>query len=371
MPKNPNILGIKVHSLYNPEPDKYVSTVDAWRVHRPLSKLKEKGWNADVKGKWLQHGKIEDIGMQRELTELGETYDIIYMSYLREQPHYLLLVWLREKMGMKVVMDIDDDLFNISEWNPAREYIHPGSKDHFNLWSIVRDVEYISTTTEHLAKKFRKLRPDKPPESVVVLPNYASTGFYPLSEPDNGKDVLIGWQGSAHHHGDLHTTGFMRALEKVMHAHKNTRFESVGHPIMDTNLPAKRRKTTLMEKPGLQYWKKLFPKLHFDIGCAPLEDSEFNKGKSNIKWQEYAIMGAATVASDVGPYKEVIDHGRNGLLAKNEGDWEKHLTYLINNPKERKQMAIEARKDFLDKYTLEKNYTVYEDFFRKIYGKTG
>ena len=39
-----------------------------------------------------------------------------------------------------------------------------------------------------------------------------------------------------------------------------------------------------------------------DIGLCPLTDTAFNRCKSPIKWMEYAMAGAATVASPVEPY---------------------------------------------------------------------
>ena len=40
-----------------------------------------------------------------------------------------------------------------------------------------------------------------------------------------------------------------------------------------------------------------------DICIAPLQDIEFNRGKSNIKCLEYTAIGAPGVYSDVTPYK--------------------------------------------------------------------
>jgi hypothetical protein len=42
------------------------------------------------------------------------------------------------------------------------------------------------------------------------------------------------------------------------------------------------------------------------IGIAPIADNTFNDSKSELKWLEYTALGVPTVASDVGPYKRVM-----------------------------------------------------------------
>ena len=55
--------------------------------------------------------------------------------------------------------------------------------------------------------------------------------------------------------------------------------------------------------------------LRLDIGIAPLADTAFNRNKSSIKYYEYGMSGAVTVASNVLPYSAEVpilyDNTRN------------------------------------------------------------
>jgi hypothetical protein len=66
--------------------------------------------------------------------------------------------------------------------------------------------------------------------------------------------------------------------------------------------------------------------LAVDIGIAPLGDDPFNRNKSCIKYYEYAMSGAVTVASHVKPYSEEVS-----ITAKNNREsWKYNLESAIN-----------------------------------------
>jgi glycosyltransferase involved in cell wall biosynthesis len=67
----------------------------------------------------------------------------------------------------------------------------------------------------------------------------------------------------------------------------------------------------------------------WDIGIAPLINDEFNRGKSHIKWMEYAMCGIPCVASDVAPYK-VIRNGIDGILTDDD-HWYYNLRRLVRD----------------------------------------
>jgi len=52
------------------------------------------------------------------------------------------------------------------------------------------------------------------------------------------------------------------------------------------------------------------------IGLAPLQDTAFNRGKSFIKFLDIAAMGGVGVYSNCAPYTDIVEQGKNGLLAE-------------------------------------------------------
>jgi glycosyltransferase involved in cell wall biosynthesis len=91
----------------------------------------------------------------------------------------------------------------------------------------------------------------------------------------------------------------------------------------------------------------------FDIGIAPLLDTNFNSSKSGIKFMDYAALGLAVVCSDVGPYREVVRNGETGLLVRNdEIAWYDALNRLVVDHQYRTQLAGNAREELIGRHTL-------------------
>lgn len=85
-----------------------------------------------------------------------------------------------------------------------------------------------------------------------------------------------------------------------------------------------------------------------DVNLAPLTpDSRFNEAKSAIKWLEAALTATPTVASGTDPFREAIDHGRNGLLADNLAGWRDCLGRLVASEDLRETLGRRARRDAL------------------------
>ena len=74
-------------------------------------------------------------------------------------------------------------------------------------------------------------------------------------------------------------------------------------------------------------WRRLpFELARLDICIAPLADNAFNRGKSDIKLLEAALVRVPVVASPVGQLGDTIRQGVNGLLANGTGGWTEALS---------------------------------------------
>ena len=70
----------------------------------------------------------------------------------------------------------------------------------------------------------------------------------------------------------------------------------------------------------------------FDAGIMPLAlDEPWSRGKCAYKLLQYMAAGVPAVGSDVGMNAELIESGRNGLLARTPSDWIEALASLAGD----------------------------------------
>lgn len=348
------------------------SAIDLWRVYRPMKELaKHVDWQIDYQSHVIRKfdklpqkyrddpGEfIKHLG-EREVDHLGQ-YDIIFTSYFTS-PHVYTLLWgAHKKHGTKFVFDIDDDLYDIDWWNPF--HIFAGKAGVVFLQRMATITKYISTTNEHLATKLRNK--SEAGAQVFVNPNWISDD-YQHGPIDNGDKIVIGYFGGASHYRDIHNTNFVPALRRIMHDHKNVYFKMAGQPL-DQYLPRKR--VEIIDPVQGKNWPlKLFPKLSYDIALAPLMDTPFSKSKSNIKWQEATRMGAAVIASSVGPYQK-LPGGTVKLVNNTEEDWYNAILKLLDA--ETRKQQVEKAQTALKAFRMEDNWLSYKSMFEGVFNDT-
>lgn len=347
--------------------DNLTSPVDQWRIVRPYQNLKEMtDWSIENQRVFIPNFKkgmeITDQTYTDTLEYLKQ-YDLVVSSYFTNGSMFSLAMICAEKNGNAFVIDIDDDWFDLPDDNPVWTKIT--KNEWANMMVMIAEAPYMTTTNEYLAEKIRKHRTDKDPETVFVLPNMISTKEYEHKPIDNGEKIVIGWMGGASHYKDFHETGLLPALERIMHEHKNVELHICGM-VIDHYLPKSRVKHFQPVK-GLA-WLDLFKDMSFDIGLAPLTGREFDNSKSDIKWQEYACMGAAFLGSNVGPYKRTVNHELDGCLTANgEEYWYKSLKKLVTDGVLRKSMATAAYERVKRDFSIENNWTRVKEVMEQIH----
>jgi hypothetical protein len=354
-----------IHTAEHPDQDKR-SAVDRWRLQTPVRELRKHcpDWQIDERPSVIP--EIQKYKDKREFTEteLNQafedlcSYDVIWSSY-QSNPTIFSLLQVVQDRGTGYIMDVDDNMFAINEDNPV--WLALNDKNVLHMQLMIRSNRWLSTTTEELASVFRERRPDHESESVFVNPNFINDD-YQHPKFDNDPIIRIGFFGGSSHYGDLHNTGVLPAIERLMHEYKNVHFVSTGMPI-DHYLP-KSRFTLNDAKKGDAWLKSIYPNLNYDISIAPLEDNLFNKGKSNIKWQESTRMGSLFVASDVGPYAGLPTG--TAMLTKNSPEaWYKTLKQAIDNTSERQQ-TIQRATQALQDYRLETHWQTHKNMIETV-----
>jgi hypothetical protein len=72
-----------------------------------------------------------------------------------------------------------------------------------------------------------------------------------------------------------------------------------------------------------------------------------NEAKSALKWVEAALTETPTVASPTAPYREVVVHDRNGMLAAGPDEWVEGVERLVVDVEHRNQVGRRGRRDAL------------------------
>lgn len=355
---------LAIHSIGWNKPEAE-SAVDLWRIVRPLRLLKQyTNWQIDEQPTFIQG--IEKYEDAKEFTEeefqkaakyLGQ-YDVVWSSYFPDPTSYLLMKVVYDRYHTQLVLDADDDLFHVNPDNPFWKKV--GHEQVWQMQNMLKDVSYITTTTERLADIFRDRR-EQDIDTVSVLPNYMPDDYQHPSF-DNSPEIVIGYFGGASHFSDLNLTHVTKAIKRLMRKHRNVHFKTINMP-MAMNTPKTR---THFEdgKRGEAWITEIFPTLKMDICIIPLINNIFNEGKSNIKWMESTRMGAATVCSNVGPYAD-LPNDVTIKVSNHYQPWYDALEKLILDVSYRKKLVKEAQKE-LSKWRLENHWVEYADFFNKV-----
>lgn len=159
---------------------------------------------------------------------------------------------------------------------------------------------------------------------------------------------VIGYfSGSITHNSDFDLV--VNDIKRLMDEHKDVRLMIMG----ELSIPQVFSEYTdrLITVP-FSSWKQLpFYIAQCDINIAPLEDTVFNRAKSENKWVEAALVKVPTIASNVGAFKHSIEDGITGILVNNECGWYSHLNSLYSDEKQRKFIG-ENSYDFCLKHRV-------------------
>ena len=230
----------------------------------------------------------------------------------------------------KIVVDLDDDFFSIPQNHTAYDvYKHKGH-GRLGLSTLLTFVDAITVSNEHLKmviSQYLRLvhKMEKP---IFVIENRIDPSMW-REEPK--KRRVIGYSGSTSHLHDLNLV--LPAIKKVMEKDKEVRFEMLGVLSKENARKAFKgwpgeilaRIAMLGATATYDEYPDMLAEKGWKIGIAPLVKNDFNKARSNIKWQEYTMSGCVTLATDLTPYENT-----NAIKCNTEEDWVREIEKWIN-----------------------------------------
>jgi hypothetical protein len=204
-----------------------------------------------------------------------------------------------------------------------------------------------------------------------VIGNHVDPDHWPETAPNPSGRLRVGWMGSDSHFRDIKLA--YPALQWA--AEQGHEVVLIGYD------PHWRPQCTLGAHSGLRYgdqfgfpytWIPWVDPREFerprvawpiDIGLAPLERTTFNLGKSDVKWGEYVMSGAATIASAGTVYGEIA-HGETGLLANSPEAFHRLTRELCQNPRLREQLVLGAEQHWRERRLITQHTHEWQEAIR-------
>lgn len=307
--------------------------------------------NGSIKANW---GVISDGVKCTTNLDMIDQADIIVIQRFYPRKGTVPYIEKMLSSGKPVIYEVDDLLLDL----PADNHLKSWAGETVDLfpWLLPR-VTAITVSTPLLAKEFSVFNP-----SVHVIPNLADTELFQAVVTKKNGPVIIGFSGTVTHARDLKKIG--EALFRVADRYGDkVAFSFMGLSASEfSSLPGFRFLD--FERDYASYGKALSSS-GIDIALVPLQDNNFNRCKSNIKWLEYSACGIAGVYADLPPYNTSIRHGASGVLVDDDPDkWFQAICLLIDHPELRQRIANQAKTEVLSHHSLKRGsqvlYTLYE-----------
>lgn len=275
------------------------------------------------------------------------------------------LVKTCKTQNIKLIYEIDDDLINIDKNHPNyAEFI--GKVDAIKY--LVSNADIVVVSSHTLKEKLLKYN-----SNIQILKNSLNDMLNLENNVENNfNSVKIGYMGTKTHKNDVKIVE--KAIENVIKYFKkkgkNVVFETIGISedkigcANDINVPFKYSKY-----PYFIRWLKRI--IDWDIAIAPLEKSNINHSKSEIKYLEYSSLGIPGIYSNFGAYAESIKNNKNGILVENNtiAEWQSALINLVESEQLRKDIVKNSKKDIKSNYSIDLTVNLWINIFEKLLTK--
>ncbi len=256
--------------------------------------------------------------------------------------------------GWLIVAEIDDEPGAL--WSP----FHAGTlfsspivyeKEPVDIFCWLRAVHAIQCSTEALAEVCRRYNPN-----VVVFENQIAELGPP---PNRGNPKTLGlFFGAQNRENDW--APIMPALNRVLADHPEVCVEVVHDKLFFDAIEGRKNFYEFCE---YNRYRKILASC--DIALLPLEDTPFNRCKSNIKFLECAAEGVAVLASSTIYEEPILQHNAGSCYGRAE-EFEVFLRALIRNASLRLTLAVQAYNYVRDNRLLSQHYRKCYEWYQSL-----
>lgn len=283
---------------------------------------------------------------------MAANYDAVLVQreliseFFYDPPLFIFVLWL---INPRIVYDADDAVWmlpphSVRGKSKALNYL---ARKRF-YWNVRLSREII-VSNRYLAEEASRIN-----GAVDIIPTPVDVGAFRGIRRQSSADsrITIGWTGGG---GNV---AYLRSIEKVLSEIAKL------HPIRLKIISSMSLQLSEVEVDFVPWdrdseYREI---CSFDIGIMCLPDNPYTRGKAGFKLLLYMAAGIPSVASAVGANNDIVEHGKTGFLAGNEGQWKDCLERLIRDPSLRTEMGARARAFVVQRYS----YPVWAPVFRDI-----
>jgi len=254
------------------------------------------------------------------------------------------------KANKFLVYVLDDDLLNAPDYLSSSSYYNrPDIKE--NMKTIMNNCSLFLTSSfvmlDKYGKQFKYAYQIHEPSLNVV------------DKKKDNKKIKIGFAGSIDRAQDINII-LKDSLEYIINKY-DVDIEFMG---AKPDIVEEYDLTYIPYKDSYEEYTKTIQERNWDIGLAPMPESEFHRCKYFNKYVEYASFGIAGIYSNVEPYTFGIKDRYNGLLVDNDAkSWKEAISALIEEKELRKKISENCLKEAKSTYSLE---TLADDYYDKL-----
>ena len=324
-----------------------------YRVMQKLEALGGLGISAD-------YSHWEDVPRSMGCLQLA-TFVIFYRTRMGN----LFKLYIKECERLKIPFsyDIDDPIFSeeIYRANKNLDHLDPSEMSalldsaELHLQAMLA-CNFVIVSTPRLQREAQKLT-NKPvflwrnavdEETINALSHLTNTPDQ--ASPENGRVGIVYASGSRAHEADFRE--IEAALSEVLDRHPNVQLTVIGYLNLPDNFA--RFEDRIVVEPFIDYVGYMEILARSNINIIPLIPDDFNDCKSAIRYMEASLVKLPTVASKIGDFQHIIDHGRSGFLASSDAEWKQILQSLILDQELRNRVGAAAEVNVVGELVVAK-----------------
>jgi tetratricopeptide (TPR) repeat protein len=255
----------------------------------------------------------------RKLPRLVEEADVVVLQFVNDWD-LLVLCSRRRAAGKLTIFEANDYFFDLQPWSPiAAQWHDPTVQELYR--QLLRAADGVQTSTAELARRWRLFGATE----VAVFPNQ----IVDIEELPNNSDrpLTIGWAGSPGHFADWYRMAPL--LAAWLSRRPEVRLAVMTHELAKGFFSLPPEHYRFASFGSLANYLAFLRSI--DIGLAPLEPTDYNRCRSDVKYLEYASQGVVGIYSDLEPYRTSVVHGESGLLAKSPTEMIEGLELLYHD----------------------------------------